>query len=167
MKIAVASSGLGHIARGVETWARDTADALHERDVDVTLFGGAPLAPAPGKAQRVAVPCLRRFSRLSRLIVWLMPGFMWRWGLKSGYGLEQLTFWRHLEPLLREAGFDVLHVQDPMVAFWCRRARLAGRIKTREILAHGTEEPAAFLSNFEYVQHLVPYHLEKVLGELG
>lgn len=165
VRVAVASSGLGHIARGVETWARDTADALHERGVAVTLFSGAPL-PA-SMAPRVAVPCLRRFSCVSRLAVWWMPGFAWRWGLKSGYGLEQWTFWRHLEPLLRAGGFDVLHVQDPMVAFWCRRARLAGRLKTREVLAHGTEEPASFLAPFEYVQHLVPYHLERVLGELG
>jgi hypothetical protein len=55
-----------------------------------------------------------------------------------------------------------------MLAFWCRRARLAGRLKTQEILAHGTEESAEFLSQFECVQHLTPWHLaqsEKGLAE--
>ena len=40
MRIAIASSGLGHVARGIETWALDTAAALAARGVDVTLFGG-------------------------------------------------------------------------------------------------------------------------------
>jgi len=31
MRIAVASSGLGHVARGIETWAQDTASALASR----------------------------------------------------------------------------------------------------------------------------------------
>jgi len=166
MKIAIASSGLGHISRGVETWARDTADALHALGKDVTLFSGAPLPKRSGGAPQVAVPCIRRFTPLSRVVVRLMPGFAWRWGLKSGYGLEQLTFWLHLRRLLRQGGFDILHLQDPMVALWCRRARASGRVATKEILAHGTEETSDFLAQFEYVQHLVPYHLETVLQNL-
>jgi len=167
MKIAIASSGLGHVARGVETWARDTAGALHERGVDVTLFAGAPLQTLPTAVPCVAIPCIRRCTPRSDLIVRLMPGFAWRWGLRSGYGLEQLTFWYHLRRHLKEKQYDVLHVQDPMVAYWCRRARMAGRIKTKEILAHGTEEPSSFLKQFDYVQHLVPFHLDQVLSELG
>jgi len=162
-KIAIASSGLGHVARGVESWARDTADALHEQGLDVTLFSGVRIDPGP--ARRVVVPCLRRSSSVSRLLVRLFPGFSWRWGLKDGYGLEQLTFWLNLRRLLD--GFDILHVQDPMLALWCRKARLAERVATKEVLAHGTEEPAAFLGQFDYVQHLIPWHLEKVLKELG
>src|SRR5258706_16075150 len=45
MKIVIASSGLGHVARGVETWAADLGRALAERGVDVTLCKGG------GKAQ--------------------------------------------------------------------------------------------------------------------
>jgi len=165
-RVAVASSGLGHIARGIETWARDTADALHERGVDVTLFSGAPLLAQDNGAPRVAVSCIRRRSALSRLIVRLMPGFAWRWGLKDGYGLEQLTFWWHLRGLLQAGGFDILHVQDPMLARWCRHARMAGRIATREILGHGTEETPGFLEYFPYVQHLAPYHMAEALASL-
>ncbi|MEI6169163.1 MAG: glycosyltransferase family 4 protein [bacterium] len=65
MRIAIASSGLGHVARGIETWACDTAGALHQwavrseqcavdsqqgavgrkqsEDIKVTLFCAAPL----------------------------------------------------------------------------------------------------------------------------
>ena len=164
MKIAIASSGLGHITRGVETWARDTAETLHRLEVPVTLF-------AAGKVDvdvpLVVVPCLRRESATAELLVRILPKPCWRWGLKNVYGIEQLSFWRGMKKHLVEGDFDILHIQDPMAASWCRRARLRGEIKVKEVLAHGTEEPASFLRQFEYVQHLVPFHQESVLDELG
>ena len=103
---------------------------------------------------------------MARVAARVTPGFAWRWGLKSAYGWEQFTFWLHLHKRLVDGRFDILHVQDPMLAFWCRRARLAGRIATTEILAHGTEEPADVLAQFECVQHLAPWHLEQSLQAL-
>jgi len=163
MKIAIASSGLGHVARGIETWALDTANALHGRGVDVTLFAAGEVE---SEAPLVALRCIRRRTPLSDLIVKLMPPFTWRWGLKAGYGLEQLTFWRRLRQKLNEGQFDILHVQDPMVADLCRKDRAAGRVRAREILAHGTEEPLEFLSHFDYLQHLAPWHLQESLKQL-
>lgn len=164
MKIAIASSGLGHVARGIETWALDTADALHRKGVDVTLFAAGRVE---SEAPLVPLPCIRRRTPLSNFIVRLMPPFTWRWGLKAGYGLEQLTFWRHLRRKLNEGQFDILHIQDPMVADLCRKDRVAGRVCAKEILAHGTEEPLEFLSRFDYLQHLAPWHLEESLKELA
>jgi len=43
MKIAIASSGLGHVARGIETWACDTAVALARARVksyELSVIGG-------------------------------------------------------------------------------------------------------------------------------
>lgn len=203
MKIAIASSGLGHISRGIETWARDTASALHEQGIDVTLFaagecegvgvteyrgygvtqhretilprdGGLhhPGTPSPRHPDTPSpltiLPCWRRYDRKTQLLAKLMPGFCWRWGWKRAYDIEQHTFWRHLKKALIKGDFDILHVQDPLIADLCRKARLSGQIKTREILAHGTEEPPEFLANFEYLQHLAPWHLEnteKILTE--
>ena len=53
-----------------------------------------------------------------------------------------------------------------MVANWCRLFRKWGLVKTKEILAHGTEEPVEFLEKFEYVQHLAPWHLEQALMKI-
>jgi glycosyltransferase involved in cell wall biosynthesis len=167
MKIAIASSGLGHVARGVETWARDTADAIASRGGDVTLFAGAPLVATPGGAPVVALRCRRRYARGSQRLAGLTPAFCWRWGLKDTYGWEQFTFARALRRHLRRGRFDIVHVQDPMVAWWCRRWRERGLLATREILAHGTEESPAFLSRFPYVQHLAPWHLDDVRTALG
>jgi glycosyltransferase involved in cell wall biosynthesis len=95
-----------------------------------------------------------------------MPKWAWRWGLKDAYGLEQFSFWRHLWPQLRRGGFDILHVQDPMVARWCRRCRGLGLIQAKEILAHGTEESLDFLMPLDNVQHLALWHLQESEKEL-
>ncbi len=199
MKIAIASSGLGHVARGIETWALDLAQALARHaatsagaaDIEVTLFAAAPLPDCsspvttgstgfdgidgkqwestklmttihakPCSLSLEIVPCFKRGGRAAGWLARWMPGFTWRWGLKSTYGWEQFTFWRNLAPRLRRGGYDILHVQDPMLAYWCRIWRRRGRLATREILAHGTEEPPEFLAQFEFVQHLAPWHLE-------
>jgi hypothetical protein len=210
MKIAIASSGLGHVARGIETWALDTAVALAEvkremlgvrcktldvrcemlegkrSDFEVSLFSAAPLPQEKLKVEssgfRVAedsqlltlhsqldirvIPCFKRGDRWVKLVTRISPGFTWRWGLKSAYDIEQRSFWRHLWPILRDEEFDILHVQDPLLADLCRRYRKAGKLKTKEILAHGTEESVEFLEKFEYVQHLAPWHLEQALKKI-
>ena len=159
----MASSGLGHVARGIETWALDTFVALSERGADASLFSGAPLMGVPF----VAVPNLRRSWRRSCIASRMMPGPLWRCGLKSAYGWEQFTFWLALWPKLRKGRYDILHVQDAMVAYWCRKFRGWGLVKTKEILAHGTEEPLEFLEQFECVQHLAPWHLEQAEESLS
>lgn len=232
MRVAIASSGLGHVARGIETWAADTARALaegegrgarkegrgtgdegrgvrgegrdngHGEPLEVTLFAGAPLeggvrkrgevrgardevrgardeggdrAPAldPALTARgyrlpstVVLPCLRRGGWTARFLARWSPGFAWRWGLKNPYGWEQLSFWLRLWPQLARGRFDILHVQDPMLADWCRRFRRLRLVSTREILAHGTEEPIEFLARFDYVQHLAPWHLSESEKEI-
>ncbi len=162
MKIAVASSGLGHVARGIETWALDTANALRARDVDVTLFAGAE-----GVEGAIALPCWQRYDTRAQTFAKLSPPFTWRWGFKNAYGWEQWRFWKSLEGVLRDGDFDVLHVQDPMVAYWCNAARRKGRLKTREILAHGTEESTDFRARFDFVQELAPWHLAQARHSLS
>jgi len=168
-RIAIASTGLGHVTRGIETWAVDTAQALHARGVNVTLFGafGKTMPKEDGVVERVSVDCLRRGD--PKNVVWLkrLPRFIWRFGITGSYGLEQLTFWWRLWPLLRAGNYSILHVQDPMLAMWCRRFRTLGLVQTKEILAHGTEETAQFLEPFEYLQHLAPWHLQETVKRLA
>src|SRR4051812_47545346 len=90
LRIAIASSGLGHVARGIEAWATDLAQGLAGRGVDVTLFKGAGQAKAP--YERV-LPCwTREAPHTRRLLDWLPRSLGWRLGLGSGYGVEQTTF---------------------------------------------------------------------------
>jgi len=157
LKIAVISSGLGHVARGIETWAADTAAALHAMGRDVTLFKGSGRAEAP---YEIVCPCLRRGSNLNARLNRMLPGWAWHLGLGSDYDIEQTTFALDLIPRLGRR-FDVVHTQDPLAALILQRARRAGLIKAPTILAHGTEEPFDYLRKIDYVQHLAPFHLEE------
>ena len=157
MKIAVASSGLGHVSRGIEAWAEDLAGELHRRGEDVTLFQGAAEAE---DTWRLTLPCWRRFEartgRLQRLLR-LLGG--WRFGLGSEYEIEQATFalslWRRVH---RE--YDIVHVQDYRVAAWLDSWNRRGWSRPQVILAHGTEEPPELLQRVKVLQHLAPCYLD-------
>ena len=158
-RIAVASSGLGHVARGIEAWASDLGQALAERKLPVILCKGSGLALA--EHERV-VRCWTRESERARRLLQNVPRFLgWRLGLGNGYGIEQTTFAWNLMKILRRERIDILHVQDPQVATLMQRARRLGWIRTRTILAHGTEESLDFQRHITYLQHLAPWHLEE------
>ncbi|MFO7957703.1 MAG: glycosyltransferase family 4 protein [Candidatus Brocadiia bacterium] len=157
MNIAIASSGLGHVARGIETWAADTAAALHGRGARVTLFRGSG---RPRRPYERTVPCLRRAGAANRRLNRLLPAPAWHLGLGNAYDIEQTTYALNLMPMLGRR-FDVVHTQDPLVALMLQRARRARLVRAPAILAHGTEEPLEWLQRIEFVQHLAPQHLEE------
>lgn len=159
MNITIASSGLGHVSRGIEAWADDLADSLHARGLNVTLCKGGGHA---SRSYERVVPCCQRESQATRrLLRWLPRRLFWRLGLGAAYPVEQTTFALGLIPRLRQATADILHVQDPLVAMIAQRAYRLGLIRTRTILAHGTEESLDFLRRIDHLQHLAPWHLEQ------
>ena len=163
-RICIASSGLGHVARGIEAWADDLGHALAARGEDVILCKGA--GQAEGDFDRV-VPCWTRGAAKTRALVRAVPNAIgWRIGMDSGYAIEQYTFARNLIKILKMEDIDILHVQDPFVAMQVQEAHQRGRIKTRTILAHGTEESLDFQDRVTYLQHLAPWH-RQTAQELG
>ncbi|MCC9599512.1 glycosyltransferase family 4 protein [Stieleria sp. JC731] len=158
-RLCVASCGLGRVARGIEAWANDLGYALHKRGHSVLLCKGSGERHA--EFERV-VPCWPRDAKKTQRLVQAIPhGIGWRFGLGSGYGVEQQTFSRRLIRVLRQERIDVLHVQDPFVATAVQKANLRGQVSTKVILAHGTEEPIGFQSRVTYLQHLAPWHHEQ------
>src|SRR5258708_25442517 len=90
MRVVVASSGLGHVARGIEAWADDLASSLAERGVSVTLCKGGGTA---GRPYDRVIPCWQRDGqRTARLLRLLPRRVSWRVGLGSPYDIEQLSF---------------------------------------------------------------------------
>jgi 1,2-diacylglycerol 3-alpha-glucosyltransferase len=158
MKVAVASSGLGHVTRGIESWASDLAGALDELDTPVVLFKGGGSADLP--FERVS-PCLQRGDSRTLSMLRFTRRFFWRVRLGSTYDIEQVTFGLNLLNQLRAHRFDILHVSDPVVALLVQRAQTLGLVPTRAVLAHQTNEPNAFLGKIRYLQHLAPWHLEQ------
>jgi 1,2-diacylglycerol 3-alpha-glucosyltransferase len=158
LNITVASSGLGHVARGVEAWANDLAEALDARGAAVTLCKGGGTVERPYEK---VISCWQRESSRTKRLLEVMPRrLFWRVGLSSRYGVEQVTFTCNLITHLRRARADILHVQDPLVALLVQRARQLRLVRTKVILADGTEEPPEFLRKITYLQHLAPWHLE-------
>jgi glycosyltransferase involved in cell wall biosynthesis len=158
IRITVACSGLGHIARGIEAWASDLGGALYQRGEQVTLAKGGGLAET---AYERVVPCLQRNAGSTRRLLRWLPRGSWRLGLGNEYQIEQVSFALGLLRHLREHRVHLLHVQDPIVALVVQRARRLGWVRTKTILAHGTEEPLEFLNKITYLQHLAPVHLEE------
>jgi glycosyltransferase involved in cell wall biosynthesis len=158
LRVAVACSGLGHISRGIETWAADLTSALRRYGQPVVLFQGAG---APEAGWRETLPCARRFDPgTERWVRRLSRVGGWRFGFGSGYQAEQTTFSWRLWPRIRRE-FDLLHVQDPWIGLLLERLRRAGLSRPRVILAHGTEEPPRALARFGVLQHLAPCYLDE------
>ena len=163
MKIGIASSGLGHIHRGMEAWASDLAAALHRRGIDVTLFKGAGLVK---NEYEVVLPTLKRHSRSARFLARLTAKGGWRIGLGSPHAVESFIFGCQLLFHLRQ-GYDIVHVQQGSLANFLRRARKAKALKIPIIFANGQIASPDFLSQFEYVQLLTPFTESKHIKREG
>src|SRR5260221_8348082 len=152
LTIAIACSGLGRIRRGNEAWAQDLARVLSRRGVPVTLFG----ADAVKDADVTVVPCLGRTDTAARRLAWFFSSLGgWRYGFGSAYEVEQTTFAINLWRKVRR-DYDIIHVQDAVIATIMDRLNRAGLCRARIILANGTDESAARLRGLSYVQLLSP-----------
>lgn len=148
-KVAIASSGVGHIRRGIEAWAEDLATALRHQGIQADLFGGAPGIGTP-------LPCLRRTSAPARLLARLFRRLGgWRYGMGAPYDIEQWTFafqlWRRVR-----ADHDLVHVQDPLIGRLLDLAHARGWSRPKVILANGTGEKPDLLGTFRHLQELTP-----------
>jgi len=160
LKVAVIASGYEHIKRGVETWAKDLAYALKEKGIKVKLYKGSG---TNNNGFERSISCVRCGSNLSKQLLKMLPRFSWRFGMGSDFQIQQTTFTLNLLPELMIKRFDVIHTQDPDCANILRIAKKIGLIRSKVILAHGTEEPFSFIKKFEYLQHLAPYHMEEAM----
>ncbi|OGV61542.1 MAG: hypothetical protein A2283_13710 [Lentisphaerae bacterium RIFOXYA12_FULL_48_11] len=164
MKIAVVSSGLWHVYRGVEVWAFTLAEALAVRGMDVTLFTGSDITG--GKeyltCKMRTLPCWHRSTRSNAWLAKICSKLGgWRYGFGSEYQVEQATIAPGLIKALRAGRYNVVHLQDPWLALRLEKSRENGAHSAAVILAHGTEEPVEFLRRFSHVQELSPYYLER------
>lgn len=151
--VAIACSGLGHVRRGNETWARDVAQALHEAGLAVTLFGGGP-APETS-VPYVRIPHLRRDFPFWR--TW-MP-----WPRR--YLAEQLSFLPALRRRLVRGGWQIAHLCDPDLALQLhRRTRGSG---LQVVFKDGMRLGPQWCRRLDFVQVLAPYYRDVVAREAG
>lgn len=100
---------------------------------------------------------LRTFRRTSRAAATLAAALRnvggWRYGMGSTYDVEQTSFAFDLWLRIRHQ-FDILHVQDPLIATWLDRAHHAGLSRPKVIYANGTGEGASVTRRFSFLQFL-------------
>lgn len=159
LRIAVACSGLGHIRRGIESWANDLGRALRQAGADVTVFSGAPIEGA------ITLPCFRRTGGVAEAVDRLVHHLGgWRYGMGNTYEVEQTSFalalWRHVR-----RDFDLLHSQDHTLASWLEAANRHGLSRARVIFANGTGESADAMRRFRHLQLLTPQALAEWEGQ--
>jgi glycosyltransferase involved in cell wall biosynthesis len=73
----------------------------------------------------------------------------------SAYAVEQSSFALALWPHIWK-DYDILHVQDPLIALWLERAHRCGLSRPIVIYANGTGERLAMLRRFSTLQLLTP-----------
>lgn len=143
--IGIISSGLGHVARGNESWAQSLAEGLQALNEEACLFGHGPLrTPAP----------YRRVTTLRR------DHGLWSWWLSWGcrYAYEQSLFAWRLRPVLSRMGCDIAHTGDPQIAWFLRKHCVPENLSV--IYKDGLLLGPTWNRNFQWVQVLAPYYLE-------
>lgn len=156
MRVAIASSGLGHVSRGMETWAESLAKALYNHGIDVTLFRGA----GPKKnAYDVILPTLRRDRWPAKFIAKITSKGGWRIGLGAPHTVESFVYGIQLLYHLRN-GYDIVHVQQGSLALFLQRAINIGILHIPLIFGNGQKAPPDFIKVFPNVHFLSPYDKE-------
>jgi 1,2-diacylglycerol 3-alpha-glucosyltransferase len=157
MKVALLCSGLGHIHRGHEVFARDLFTLLEGR-LDITLFkGGGAAAP-----REVVVPSLSRLSpALADVHLPVSPRWLEAAREQERIRIEGETFAHGaLGPLL-EGGYDVVQCLEQEVCNVVFDNRHLFRKPPKVVFANGGAIPAADLPRCDFVQEHTPYNLRR------
>jgi len=148
IKLALVSTGLGHINRGFEiSTARWFESLKRHSDLDVRLFSG-------GK-----YPDSKALWNFPRSSIWTKPiqyiPFMseqHRWEFM--YGVEQVSFWSALNFELIGWKPDAIWVKDVPLAHLLLASRVAFNLKFKIILANGGMFKPSTYKDFDLTQQL-------------
>ena len=148
MRIALLCSGLGHIRRGHEVFARDLFDLL-KHDLDITLFkgGGEPAA------REVVVPNIPRNSpALAGVHALASPKWMAAAQEQERLRAEGESFAWGAMPALLAGGYDIVHTLEREVCstLWANR-HLFERTP-RVLWSNGGAIPARLQPPCDFVQ---------------
>ncbi|MBK9363215.1 MAG: hypothetical protein IPM99_19980 [Rubrivivax sp.] len=157
MKIALLCSGLGHINRGHEVFAKDLFGLLRD-DLEITLFKGGGLA-GPGE---VVIDNLPRNSPLLRDVhVAASPKWADATREEERVRIEGETFaYAALKPLM-EGGFDVVHCLEREVCNVIYDQRHLFAKTPKLVFSNGGALPARDLPRCDFVQEHTDYNLRR------
>lgn len=145
----IACSGLGHVARGFETFSQECFEALRGRpELQVTLVKGAG-ETTEGQYVARTIPretvAARALGRALR---------------RSGYFAEQMVFAARCLPLIRAQRPDIVYFSDWAFGRALGRWRSITRGSFRLLLCNGAAGPPPYDWTTDHVQQLTPLFLE-------
>lgn len=152
LKVILLSSGLGFIARGIETWMVELARHL-PAEVGVELWSGGTPPPLQGRDAR-------RLHGVSRNVFWLRP-LSWH----HRYRIEQLSILAQAIVRLRRHQPDLVYCGDPVLSWHLKRFRPLHR--TKVVFMNGMRLSANWAKDFDGVHLLAPPYLESARRELA
>lgn len=158
VKVALLCSGLGHIARGHEVFARDLFSMLSPH-LPIMLFKGGG-EPAP---REVVVPNVPRNAPYLRGVhaAGVSPKWAEAWREQERIRIEGESFAHGALPALLEGGYDVLHCLEQEVCnvLWANR-HLFARVP-KLLFSNGGAISARALPHCDAVQEHTEYNLAR------
>lgn len=157
MKIAILCSGLGHINRGHEVFARGLFDMLRDH-LDIYLFKGG----GEETKREIVIPNLSRISPCLKYIH-AIGSPRWAESIREHERchIEAVTFaYAALKPLLNE-GFDIIHCLEREVCEVIYQHRHLFRYAPRIIFSNGGAIPAQNLPPCDFVQEHSTYNQQR------
>jgi 1,2-diacylglycerol 3-alpha-glucosyltransferase len=150
--VLLACSGLEHVHRGFETFARECFEALHhEPELDLELIKGSG-EDRPGER---STPTLRRDGIAARVLARV-------WG-REPFRVEQVAFGATLLPVIARQRPDVVYFSEWHTGLVLGAYRRLSRQRFRLVLCNGTSAVDGF-AHLDRVQQLTPVALEAALS---
>lgn len=148
-RIFLVCSGLDHINRGYESFSKECFEALkNEQNLNLYLIKGSGQADD----KILSVACIQRNSFLAKLISRLTG--------KSGYFIEQLSFFLRMVPLLLKYRPSLIYFSDFQLGTFCWRLRRLTGLKYKLLFSNGAPNGPPF-SRMDHVQQLLPFYYRK------
>jgi len=151
-KIAIVSSGLGHINRGVENWTKETAYLLKDK-INIKLFKGG------GKKESEIEEIVPNISRNSIILGGIKSPIPWIYR----YYVEQITF--ALMLFFKVKDYDIIQSADPLILQTLQLLKKWLTKKPKILYTNQSSSSVEICKNFEYVQVLAPYYLKLGIKE--
>ena len=157
MKIALLCSGLGHVDRGHEIFARDLFEML-KGTVDITLLKGGG---SDTEGERVVDNIPRNSKLLAHIKLPVSPKWMSAAQEEERLRVETETFaYASLKPLL-DGAYDVIHCLEQEVCNIVYAHRHLFEHTPKVIFSNGGALPARDLPDCDFVQEHTGYNLSR------
>lgn len=157
MKIALLCSGLGHVDRGHEIFARDLFEML-KGTVDITLLKGGG---SDTEGERVVDNIPRNSTLLAHIKLPVSPKWMSAAQEEERLRVETETFAYASLKLLLDGAYDVIHCLEQEVCNIVYAHRHLFEHTPKVIFSNGGALPARDLPDCDFVQEHTGYNLSR------